>query len=153
MTQTVLYGARETELAHAAADHDRLWIPLDELERSTGWTVKPEGICQGEICVPMPAARKTDWLDGPDGHDGPDGPDREGRRLDFAAFAAHLGHAVARDGERGVWSFGPPADRGASSASGPVAAPDVQLPDLDGKLHSLSDYRGKKVLLYCWASW
>jgi peroxiredoxin len=55
-----------------------------------------------------------------------------------------------------VWAFGPAADRGvstASMASGPVAAPDFRLPDLDGKLHSLSDYRGKKVLLYCWSSW
>lgn len=27
-------------------------------------------------------------------------------------------------------------------------APDFQLPDKDGNLHSLSDYRGKKVVLY-----
>lgn len=147
MAQTVLYGALETELGRAAADRDRLWIPLEDLERSTGWTAKPEGLCRGEICVPVPAARKADWLDGPEQ------PDRGGRRLDFAAFAAHLGHAAARDEERGVWSFGPPADRGAASASGPVAAPDFRLPDLDGNLHSLSDYRGKKVLLYCWSSW
>ena len=109
-------------------------------------------LCRGESCVPLPAARKAAWLDGPDRSDG------EARRLDFAAFAAHLGHAVARDAERGVWSFGPAADRGAGAsgsmtASGPVAAPDVRLPDLDGNLHSLSDYRGKKVLLYCWSSW
>jgi hypothetical protein len=148
MAQIVLYGARETELAGAAADRDRLWIPLEDLERSTGWTAKPEGLCQGEVCVPVPAARKAAWLDGTEGSDG-------ASRLDFAAFAAHLGHAVARDAERGVWAFGPPADRGAgaSGASGPVAAPDVRLPDLDGNLHSLSDYRGKKVLLYCWSSW
>jgi len=34
-----------------------------------------------------------------------------------------------------------------------LEAPDFTLPDLDGKLHSLSDYRGKKVLLMSWASW
>ena len=134
MAQTVLYGALETELAGAAADRDQLWIPLDDLERATGWTAKPEGLCRGEVCVPVPVARKADWLD-------------------FAAFAAHLGHAVARDVDRGVWSFGPPADRGAARGSGPVIAPEVRLPDLDGQLHSLSDYRGKKVLLYCWSSW
>ncbi|PYS58122.1 MAG: hypothetical protein DMF74_24460, partial [Acidobacteria bacterium] len=27
------------------------------------------------------------------------------------------------------------------------------LPDLNGKLHSLADFRGKKVLLVTWASW
>lgn len=139
MTQIVLYGALETEVGGAAADRDRLWIPLDDLERSTGWTAKPEVLCRDEVCVPVPAGKA--WLDG------------AARRLDFAAFAAHLGHAVARDEDRGVWSFGPPADRGAASASGPVTAPEFRLPDLDGTLHSLSDYRGKKVLLYCWSSW
>jgi hypothetical protein len=141
MAQTILYGALETEPSGATVDRDRLWIPLDELERSTGWTAKPEGLCRGEVCVPVPAARKADWLDD------------DGGRLDFAAFAAHLGHAMARDDERGVWAFGPPADQGAVSGSGPVAAPDFRLPDLDGQLHALSDHRGKKVLLYCWASW
>ncbi|MCR5148323.1 MAG: thioredoxin-dependent thiol peroxidase [Eubacterium sp.] len=29
-----------------------------------------------------------------------------------------------------------------------VKAPDFQLPDQNGKLHSLSDYKGKKVVLY-----
>ncbi len=32
-------------------------------------------------------------------------------------------------------------------------APDFCLPDLDGKLHRLSDYRGKKVFLFHFASW
>jgi hypothetical protein len=138
MTQTVLYGALETEVGEA--EGDRLWIPLDELARSTGWTAKPEGLCRDEVCVPVPAARRGAWLDGP--------------RLDFAAFAAHLGHAVARDEARGVWAFGPSAEARASVAGdGPVMAPDIPLPDLDGDLHALSEYRGKKVLLYSWASW
>jgi PAS domain-containing protein len=67
--------------------------------------------------------------------------------------AAHLGHALARDEEHGVWAFGPPAARGAAAGAGPVAAPDFRLPDLDGRMHALSEQRGKKVLLYCWASW
>jgi peroxiredoxin Q/BCP len=33
-----------------------------------------------------------------------------------------------------------------------VEAPDFTLPDLDGNLHSLSDYRGRKVVLLTWAS-
>lgn len=141
MTQTVLHGELETELAGASADHDRLWIPLEDLERATGWTAKPEGLCRGETCVPVPAGERARWFDD------------EGQRLDVAAFAAHLGQAIARDDERGVWAFGPAADRGAATGSGPVIAPDIRLPDLDGKLHALSDYRGKKVLLYCWSSW
>jgi peroxiredoxin len=31
--------------------------------------------------------------------------------------------------------------------------PALTLPDLDGKLHRLSDYRGQRILLNFWASW
>jgi len=31
--------------------------------------------------------------------------------------------------------------------------PALALPDLEGKLHPLSDYRGQRVLLNFWASW
>jgi hypothetical protein len=140
MAQTVLYGEQETEVAGATADRESLWIPLDDLERATGWTAKPEGLCRGEVCVPMRSG-EAGWLDG------------AARRLDFAAFAAYLGHAIARDVEHAAWAFGPPSDRGTASRSGPVTAPELRLPDLDGAMHSLSDYRGKKVLLYCWSSW
>ena len=30
---------------------------------------------------------------------------------------------------------------------------DFTLPDLQGNLYSLADFRGKKVVLACWASW
>jgi peroxiredoxin len=33
------------------------------------------------------------------------------------------------------------------------AAPAFELEDVDGKLHRLSDYRGKVVLLNFWATW
>ena len=32
-------------------------------------------------------------------------------------------------------------------------APALTLPDLDGRVHRLSDYRGQRVLLNFWASW
>ena len=140
MAQTIIQGTREIEVADAEAEGGRLWVPLDALEGATGWVAKPEGLCQGDVCVPVPRARGGEWLDG--------------ARLDYAAFAAHLGHAVARDEGRGAWSFGPAAGRSAAAAGvGPVDAPELQLPDLDGEMHSLSEQRGKKVLLYCWASW
>jgi peroxiredoxin len=34
-----------------------------------------------------------------------------------------------------------------------LEAPDFTLPDIDGQLHSLSDFLGKKVFLVTWASW
>ena len=44
----------------------------------------------------------------------------------------------------------------ASERARPLAAleaPDFTLPDLEGRLHSLSDHRGKKVFLVAYASW
>lgn len=35
----------------------------------------------------------------------------------------------------------------------PRPAPDFSLPDMDGKIHKLSDYPGKVVLLNFWATW
>jgi hypothetical protein len=34
-----------------------------------------------------------------------------------------------------------------------LEAPDFTLPDLDGRLHALSAYRGQKILLVAYASW
>lgn len=31
--------------------------------------------------------------------------------------------------------------------------PDIALPDLDGRTQRLSEYRGRKLLLFMWASW
>jgi len=31
--------------------------------------------------------------------------------------------------------------------------PDVALPDLDGKIRRISEFRGKKLLLFNFASW
>jgi thiol-disulfide isomerase/thioredoxin len=35
----------------------------------------------------------------------------------------------------------------------PLAAPDFTLQDMDGESHTLSDYRGKVVMLNFWATW
>ncbi len=35
----------------------------------------------------------------------------------------------------------------------PFPAPDFELRDIDGKVHRLSDYRGKVVVLNFWATW
>jgi peroxiredoxin len=47
----------------------------------------------------------------------------------------------------------PQADQGLTPLPGAVPAPDFELPDTDGKLHRLSDYRGKTVIINFWTTW
>ena len=77
---------------------------------------------------------------------------RERRGVDLAAFAAALDRPLALDVAEGVAALGTAAaDRAASLAS--LEAPDFSLPDLAGRRHTLSEHRGKKVLLIAYASW
>jgi hypothetical protein len=133
---TLLYGTRPPHRAAATPDGDHLWLSPDELRAGTGWELKPEGLCLADRCVRIP--RETGLV-------------RDGK-VNISAFAALLDQPVIRDTAHGVWSFGEaaPARRAAMQS---LDAPDFTLPDLDGRLHSLSDYRGKKIFLVSWASW
>jgi len=62
------------------------------------------------------------------------------------------GQPAVRDAASRTWVLGTgAAQRGAALAT--LQAPDFALPDLQGRMHRLSDYRGRKVLLATWASW
>ena len=137
MGETILYGHEPMVAGDARADGERLWVSAGDLESATGWVSKPEGLCKDEACVPMPA--DGSWLDG------------EGR-VDLTAFAQRFGRPIVHDEEHSVWAFGESASTRRDHLSS-LQAPDFTLPDLDGNMHSLSDYRGKKVMLLAWASW
>ena len=34
---------------------ERLRVPLTEFEAESGWSLKPQGACRGDVCVPLPA--------------------------------------------------------------------------------------------------
>ena len=116
-----------------AASNGLCVSPIDA-EIVTGWTRKPEGMCRGELCVPLAK-------DNP-----PDGS------IDLAAFWRTLGHPVVSDQRGDVWVPGTAADSRATALAG-AEAPDFTLPDLAGVPHRLSDLCGKKVFLTTWASW
>ncbi|MSQ42167.1 MAG: redoxin domain-containing protein [Dehalococcoidia bacterium] len=63
-----------------------------------------------------------------------------------------MGQAVAHDDATACWYFGAPL-RDTQTRMLTLAAPDFELPDLQGRTHRLSDHRGKKVFLLSWASW
>jgi peroxiredoxin len=138
MTITVLHDQRETEHADGAADGDDLWLDAAAVEAATGWLWKPEGLCHGDICVPLPAGSKHELV-------------RDGC-LNIAAMWHRSGQPVVHDAASRVWVLGTGgAQRGAALTT--LIAPDFELPDLAGRIHRLSQYRSRKVLLVTWASW
>jgi hypothetical protein len=71
---------------------------------------------------------------------------------DLAAHAARLGRPLAVDVEERAAYLGVPAEvRGRALAS--LDAPDFALPDLGGRVHRLSEHRGRKVFLIAYGSW
>jgi hypothetical protein len=135
---TLLTETGEHALAEARVEGERLWLPAADLEAATGWSLHPEGFCRGSVCVPLPAGREGDVL-------------RDGR-IDVAALWRHLGKPLAHSADGEAWVLGEgAADRGAALRS--LQAPDFTLPDRHGRLHTLSEHRGRKVLLVSWASW
>jgi len=105
-----------------------------ELERRTGWRIKPEGACLGDVCVPLPADATND-----------DGT------LDAAILSDRLGAPLLHDDAHSLWAMGPATVTGRALAT--ADAPDLELPDVDGNPFALRTLRGRKVLLVAWASW
>src|SRR5262245_12865911 len=112
-----------------------------ELTRATRFEVKPQGVCREELCFALPKTRHADFLRKQSGREW----------FNLTAFAELVRQPVARDAATATWYFGLRSDQRQTLAS--LRAPDFSLPDMEGKLHSLSDFHGKKVLLVTWASW
>lgn len=123
------------------------WTVIDEQQTHTvdggdelavdpallGWERKPEGLCRGDVCIPVPA----DVGEGP---------------IEAATLASLLGRPAAIDTAERVAAFAAPAAERAEALRSGIA-PDFELADLDGTTHRLSDFRGNKVVLYAYASW
>jgi hypothetical protein len=115
-----------------------LWMTTDEVTNATGWVLKPEGLCKDDVCVPVPAGRQDEFV-------------RDGK-VNLSEFWAHMGKVATSTDSGDVWFLGEGA-QARNDALLSLQAPDFTLPDFSGKLHSLSDFRRKRVLLITWASW
>lgn len=111
---------------------ESLDVPVDELERRTGWRLEPEGACKAHVCVPLPAGTGS-------------------ATVDARVLSEHLSMPLVHDEASGLWALGPEAlyERALTTAT----APEITLPDLEGNPFSLSSLRGRRVLLLAWASW
>jgi hypothetical protein len=114
---------------------DELTIAPEAFTARTGWEIKPEGACKAEICVPLPDAARTS-----------DG------RVDVEVVAGRLGMPLVADAEHEIWALGPETSVTGRALSTAIA-PELELPDVDGRPFRLSSLRGQKVLLVAWASW
>jgi hypothetical protein len=142
--RTIIYDNRTTEVSPApsALSADMLWVTLPDLKRATGFAPKPQGVCRDELCFPIPRGRRSAFLS------------KQGATTWFnlSEFARLLRQPEAHEPEASVWYFGPRPEE-QNGFIGSLVAPDFKLPDMNGKPHSLADFRGKKVLLLTWASW
>jgi len=138
---TIVYDDVGTEINPANQEAGQLWITTADLTRATHFEVKPQGVCRAELCFPLPKARQQEFLRKSSGT----------QWFNMLAFAELVHQPVAHDEALATWYFGLRSDQRQTLTS--LEAPDFTLPDMEGKLHSLSDFRGKKVFLVTWASW
>jgi hypothetical protein len=105
-------------------------VAREVFERETGWALRPEGACRGEICASLPDGAVTD------------------AGVDVARVAEALGMPVARHSDD-LAALGPATLGGKALAT--AVAPPLVLPDLDGDLFDLASLRGQKVVVVAWS--
>jgi hypothetical protein len=139
---TVIYDEKATEVGATVTESKDLWLSKKDLTLATRFVVKPQGVCRDELCFPLPKNRKAQFLN------------TQGKTewFNLSEFARLIKQPAAFDDKNSVYYFGPRADAQNSHLNS-LDAPDFTLPDMNGKTHSLADFRGKKVLLVTWASW
>ena len=137
---TVLASETSLQIPVALVDGEQLWVPAKDVSAITGFELKPQGLCAGDTCIPIPP--DAGWTVARDGT----------TYFSVTRFAGKVDQVFAVDAGQKVWSFTlVPSKQTSRLLAG--EAPDFVLPDRDGKPVRLSDFRGKKVLLLTWASW
>ena len=138
---TVLTATSATEVSPEPEEShpdNELWLGTAITTAITGWSMKPGGFCRDDVCVPTPLGRADSFV--------------QGDAINVSAFWDLMGKPAVRSANADVWLLGEGASN-RNDALLSLEAPDFTLNDLDGDLHSLSDFRGKRVLLITWASW
>lgn len=132
---TIITEDAVTDVA-ARLSGDRWHLDARAVAEATGWAIKPEGLCRGDVCVP-----RSLWTDA-----------LAGDEIELGTLATMTGQVVALDTTEGVAVLGPGAQR-RSSALATLRAEPFTVNTIDGEAVSLADFRGRKKLLVAFASW
>ena len=131
----VIDGERAVEIA-ARRSGASVLLDAAGVKDGLGWEIHDGLLCNDSMCIPLDNAGAVA---------------REGA-IDLAGLAAAMDRALAVDlDEKAAFLGGSARER--AQTLGSQFAPDFSLPDLAGRMHSLAEARGKKVLLVAWASW
>ena len=148
--QLTVLTADDTVVVTAFAEDDRFLLEPDAVRAATGWEPKTEGLCRGDVCVPVrdPAARDS------------------AGRYDLARVAAALHRPFAAE-RTDVTSDTPssePSDPTAVASIGEAAheraaalrgghAPRLELTGLDGSVVAVPGGERRKRVVLAWSSW
>ena len=109
---------------------ETLDVAVERFEAGTNWALKPQGACRGEVCVPLPGGVSNGMVD-------------------VRQVADRLGMPLVRHANEDLWALGPASLAGHALPT--AVAPELELPDLDGRMFRLSSLRGQKVVIVSWA--
>ena len=113
-----------------------LLLREDELPDVTGWELNDQGLCRGDVCVPVRAHPEI----------------REEDMVNLRVFADLVRQPLAFDDETETAALGASAAmRAEQLAEGRVG--DIVLADSDGQPFPWSRIGRKKKVLVTWASW
>ena len=132
----VTFLADEVRRAPARIADGRVLVEPARLKDALGWTLEAEGLCRGDVCVPV-RDRSALFVDD---------------RLDIERVARALGRSAVVDTEAELVAIALPTERRRQALEHLVAAP-FELRDLDGAPRRLEEWRGTKKLLVAFASW
>lgn len=139
---TLIYDGAVSKVTDLLPDQKDLWLTLADLTRVSGFVLKPQGACLGELCIPVPKAREKAFLR------------QEARKkwFNLSELARVLRQPEVEDPSHSIRLFGPRPEALMKTLE-TLEAPNFTLSDWKGQPRSLADFRGKKVLLITWASW
>lgn len=138
----MIYDAKTSAVQKKLPDQENLWLSLPELTSASGFVLKPQGACLNEMCVPIPKAREKSFVKKVD----------KATYFNLSELARTLHQPAVHDVANEIWLFGARPESQMKYVN-TLETPDFTLTDWKGVSRSLSDLRGKKVMLITWASW